>query len=1678
MTKRLKFKKRILRIGFVCMISILCALFSLAPGQEAKAFRKPLAEPSVSNLFLENLNKFNLSSLDQVAVRAGYSNADDLLSRFSGTPILASKFGNMTVNAGSYTALNGSKTELTWIPTYLSKDKSGDVILTLWLAFTESTNTSSNQEVSRYSDGYQLNASGAYSESGTSYTVYSNSYDCSYIRHMMLNGDANYKKIWGQYWNGSTTVAQTATRVTQYSKTQVNKFTMLTSGALSNYIVAPEQVAWQMSLSAGLNDPANGSNANYPNNWTKDKIWLPSESEAWQNALWKVTTAQRANSCETWLRTAGTSDRARGVRIAGSSDEINRIYDVDTYFAVRPAFHLNLTDAVANSVRLATSPSDVSAEFNGTAQTVASAKTAGNTTASWFDATKMTVTAPSNMLNVGTYNCTVALNTSAEPRLRWSDGTTGPKPFQFKITQKSLTVTYTRNSAGLYDAAIDVGTYASADTNRPTNADLVLTYTRQGDSTVVAPPFATDGTYTAHVAWRSDLSPQNYKISNATQNFSYTRLKLTIPTATPASKPYAGSPVSFALSNFDSNEMEIDDGGRGIWDAAARKLTVTDAGKYSVTVRLKNPAEKDWKGGTTADQPITFEVTKARLQATLSGTDGSNSFSCALGSRVDLEVTSDLKTGDAVKLNLYADHDADHVPVAQNVVITSASQTVAIDTDVLQEGYTYTITAELTPETDERNACYTLSILNNVQITVTKPDSTVHVVWLLSHAGTNDSLDAFESESANYAKTLTYDGKPFVWTVNENILNISGYKLDLTYGTNGYLNATQTDAGTTYQVSVRLLRMSDESVYGVYELNWRIDKAKFDLGGVKWRGNGTLVYNGMRQKMELEGLPEGLTAEYGGLYEYKEVNVTVKATVDSFTVADPNNYVEPVSDDPDSYLGSFDWEIEWKIEPLQIRVQWGKDLVTDENGKKFNLSVLRDENFRPIVTHTYYKTDASGNKLDETPIDPTTIEVTEEPVYYICEISITGGDGGYVLNGSTKSPVFAVSSRTKAATFTPNREKFPYIGEAIGVQFTNDAGIKKDGYELKYSREDGTVLPGAPVNVGKYFVEVVLLGDVANNYFIAGDSTFAFEIEGREIAEKWKEDVTPPRLDIYNTEAKLIEYEITDEKGAAVNFADLQAKKTYRIRAKIKAEHAASVSFTGGVSETGWKEFTPTEEGLTNKEDPNDPSVYPKDPNDPNKPIDDPKDPEDPGDPEDPNEPNMPEEPEEFQNIPVWQLAVGGFSLIFGAMFLAKGNGYRAQAKEKRHRAETVRRRASDPNLGMAGFVLGMNETFAGLTGSVWTGMACGLLALCLLAMVWMITGKRKYARASADLEAAEQEAFVAEKRREVAKQLREEEREREREEEQQRRADEMKMMFMMMNKGGGNGGSNEQRTIDATVSTDEVVARVVAQLLPSLQSVLQPAVVQSLPSGDDNAIDELRREQREQRELLNEILHNTRQSAQPADMQYEEHITETVTEMVEEPEPEVYEEVVEEIVEEPQVEEVVEEVIEEQPQVEEVVQVVEEAAAVEEPEEKPKKEKIPAEPKLTLDEAYALLSREQKKFFDGLRAYAMSKEKCKEKKTTYFILCGQSTANPLIKLCIKKDMTVARFKLEDEYTKNVRRNAGSEGTKIKVKETEVFVSDAQAFATAKEMIDIREDQIERYEEFLKEQRLLAKQSK
>ncbi|MDE7329174.1 MAG: hypothetical protein K2N57_05470, partial [Clostridia bacterium] len=496
-----------------------------------------------------------------------------------------------------------------------------------------------------------------------------------------------------------------------------------------------------------------------------------------------------------------------------------------------------------------------------------------------------------------------------------------------------------------------------------------------------------------------------------------------------------------------------------------------------------------------------------------------------------------------------------------------------------------------------------------------------------------------------------------------------------------------------------------------------------------------------------------------------------------------------------------------------------------------------------------------------------------------------------------------------------------------------------------------------------------------------------------------------------------------------------------------------------------------------------------------------------------------------------WQPIVGGVSILFILIFTGKGLSYASKRKQIK---KTIKKKYSGV---YALFVAG--ETLWGLDYKIWTILAFTLVGVAVLSLIFMLLEKRGYKKAEEELEDAKEDYARNKEeydyRRKEDDSNRRDEEYRRRDEEYRRQNEEMKMMFMSMfggaAAGGANGGSQfsgmggnvgTNITIDAE-NIKNLITDTVAALLPSVQALLP----QQASSNDemvkllaeeikenkeenrrlseqskksDERVEQMMKSQEElmrnQEKLINKLLEMNANPIAVEKQVVEKPVEKVVEKIVEKPIEKIVEVPVEKIVEkkvEVPVEKIVEKIVEkpvekivEKEVVKEVKVEVPVEKIVEKIVEKPVEKivKVPAEkkapavaraPRLTIDEAYAKLSKEQKKFFDKLHDYALSKEKCKEKKSTYYILLGQSSVNPLIKLTIKKDTTVALFKMEDEYFKDLRKNAGSDGTKMKVKETELIVSDEQAFATAKEMIDLREDQIDRYVEYLKEQRQYKK---
>ncbi|MDE6606059.1 MAG: hypothetical protein K2K85_08605 [Clostridia bacterium] len=468
-----------------------------------------------------------------------------------------------------------------------------------------------------------------------------------------------------------------------------------------------------------------------------------------------------------------------------------------------------------------------------------------------------------------------------------------------------------------------------------------------------------------------------------------------------------------------------------------------------------------------------------------------------------------------------------------------------------------------------------------------------------------------------------------------------------------------------------------------------------------------------------------------------------------------------------------------------------------------------------------------------------------------------------------------------------------------------------------------------------------------------------------------------------------------------------------------------------------------------------------------------------------------------------WQAIVSGICIILIIAFLSKTASYESRRKRAN---KTANERYKSYYAGAVGLF--------GWASSSWTIIACVFIALTVASLVIMLIAKSRCRKAEDSLayskEDFERNQMDIEYRR--------------REEEARQRDENMRMMFMSM-MGGNNGNMGQGMSQGGymgggyKIGAEEIrgiISDTVTALLPGVQQLLpqqastNDELVQKLIDQNEKLMEKSQKNEEEMRDLIKKLAEHPADKEVVATNVNEETIRQLIDKNDERFEqimktqealiakllekdntPQVIEKVVEVPVE-------VEKIVEKEVKVEvpvEVEKIVEKEVVKEVPVEKivevpvekvvekviekevkvtaPAKPKVEKAPRLTLDEAYALLSKEQKKYFDGLRDYALTKYKCKEKKSTYFVVFGRTSTNPLLKLTIKKDTTVALLKMEDEYMKDIRRDATGDGTKVKVKETEVVVSDAQAYATAKKMVDLRDDQIERYQDLLREQRAM-----
>ena len=358
---------------------ILFAVFSLIFlfisiiifGNTTNAYATSSANP-IGEIWDSSSNKFNQKIVEQLYAALGGSNVTgtDFQDKFSSlaswaaTPRTSADFRN---NNGSNVVVTlGGKQ---WVAVYLT-EANGNIVLTLMC-------TDASDSISVFNNFGTLTIG--------CYKYPADSYGSSYVRASLLSGNASNLNSTddtspvASYVNSAGASALTAmTAATPLGLEYAN----FTSGALSNYILTPEQVGYQEleeigggyasfpystsndAYGAVPNTHFNAPQYNYYSNttvhtgsytrWKGDKIWMPSLAEigfdSSKSGVWQADTDIRklSNAQYYMTRSSGYSSHGGYYYFDNGVSHQNMFTVATTAYRVRPAIHLNLS-ATADS---------------------------------------------------------------------------------------------------------------------------------------------------------------------------------------------------------------------------------------------------------------------------------------------------------------------------------------------------------------------------------------------------------------------------------------------------------------------------------------------------------------------------------------------------------------------------------------------------------------------------------------------------------------------------------------------------------------------------------------------------------------------------------------------------------------------------------------------------------------------------------------------------------------------------------------------------------------------------------------------------------------------------------------------------------------------------------------------------------------------------------------------------------------------------------------------------------------------------------------------------------------------------------------------------------------------------------------------------------------------------------
>ena len=983
--------------------------------------------------------------------------------------------------------------------------------------------------------------------------------------------------------------------------------------------------------------------------WSNDYLWLPSITEtgmtntsnAFMPSLWGFThgdnifKATIPSGCSTnyyWSRT-GDYNTAKSVASLSKDGMFGWQFPFtnSTVCGVRPALHLNLSKAWENAAIELEVPEKVTKEYNGETQYFS------KDNESWYDPAVfeninyglVTYTDPATNniatpKDVGSYKVTFELKSS---KYTWKDGdkTNRKREVILDITKKTLSVEFR------IDTTTQMPTLALAPGESPYPQDSAS----QGDFELVIHYYATDGTdmgtdssvlkkgvqYQA-VAEFGGKRGTNYQ-PDFTSPLTFTNPATRVGASfVPSTQVYNGQTRNFMLILTGGAPVTAtlkEDYGEDVKKETNTRFSAVNAGKYEVVLSLDNKDDYVWAStGRTDDITVYFEVTPLTKQLTIltynSTITGGNTTTASIEMPPLLSGTLRVVVGAYYMGTCFENLCAIDLSTAP-----THSQVFTLETASLASNLTYELGIDYDDPDDVNAKNYKIEFVQTYSLTVKEPSLTGGVNWRLMSDGAviGNQADPAESNSATYGSKITYSGKYYYFTINATGIGYSG--VDTDYNENGFTDGYKTVKASAPSVALPSVQVKDAGTYityvhlkndegeAIYSIQYTIDKAMFDLSGVRWLPkDGKIAFSAkMSIVIDPETLPEGLNVQdYDGSHSATEVGQSGQAIV-IFGVSDPNNYVIPVSSDSTSYiftendgLSDFEWAKDWEVVPAEIPVNWTVGTVTASGNKKVNAKVLAG-GYDAYLDYVYYESDGRGNVAEgATPISE--LEIVEGTVkYYVAEVSIKANFvGRYVLEEgkSIRSGVFEIGHTLTAVQLAARKTVYVYWGNAVTFQFKVTQGtITDDAFEITYYK--GTLRQvNPPKDVGSYTAQISLKSEYANDYYIDGITSFEYKIERAVIAIDWNNGTKPPALKITQDQKACISYEYIDSAGNTLGFSGL-TKGAYKVRAVIKSASTKNYIFDNDLTYTDWVEFTVT--GSDTLTDPDDSNLYdpPSDPN-------------------------------------------------------------------------------------------------------------------------------------------------------------------------------------------------------------------------------------------------------------------------------------------------------------------------------------------------------------------------------------------------------------------------------------------------------------------------------------------------